>query len=60
MTVAEMVATLLELDQDSEVFFTKPEGMEHIYVVAKLPDGKKALAEVPTAILKPKEDHEGN
>lgn len=56
MIVAEVVKDLLELDQNSEVFFTKPEGMSHIYVVAKLPDGKKALAEMPTAILKPKEE----
>jgi hypothetical protein len=56
--VAEVVKDLMELDQNSEIFFTHPEGMAHIYVVAKLPDGKKALAEMPTAILKPKEENQ--
>ena len=38
ITVAEHVKGMLELDQNSEIFFTHPEGMAHIYVVAKLPD----------------------
>jgi len=60
LTVAEHISNMLELDQSSDIFFVHPEGMEHIYVVARLPDGKKALAEMPTAKMKPKEIHEGN
>ena len=52
MIVAEVVKTLLELDQKSEVFFTKRSDSEFIYVIASLPDGKLVAAEMPTAIPK--------
>ena len=55
MLVSEVVTTLLELDQDSEIFFTHPEGSSFIYVVATLPQGARALCEMPTATIKNKE-----
>ena len=51
MTVAEVVQTLLELDQKSEVFFTKRSDTKLIYVIANLTDGQRVAAEMPTAIL---------
>jgi hypothetical protein len=56
MTVAEHIAELQILDPNAEIFFTLPEPGMHIYVVSKLPDGTKVLAEVPTAVIKPKEN----
>ena len=55
MIVAEIVKTLLELDQKSEIFFTKRSDSEFVYVIASLPDGQKVAAEMPTAIEKSKE-----
>jgi hypothetical protein len=55
MIVAEVVKTLLELDQKSEVLFTQRSDTNLIYVIASLPDGKRVAAELPTAIEKPKE-----
>ena len=52
MIVAEIVATFLDLDQKADVFFAQPADMAHIYVVSKLPDGTRVMAEMPTAILK--------
>lgn len=52
MVVAEVVQTLLELDQKSEIVFTKHNDSEFIYVIASLPDGKRVAAELPTAIPK--------
>ena len=52
MMVAEVIHTLLELDQKSEIFFTKRSDTQFIYVVAKLPDGTSVAAEMPTAIPK--------
>ena len=56
MIVAEVVKTLLELDQKSEVLFVKRSDTGFIYVVASLPDGQKVAAEMPTAIEKSKEN----
>lgn len=52
MIVAEIVKMLLELDQKSEIVFTKRNDSEFIYVLASLPDGKRVAAELPTAIPK--------
>jgi hypothetical protein len=52
MTVAEVIHTLLELDQKSDIFFTKRSDTEFIYVIANLPDGQSAACEMPTAIPK--------
>jgi len=52
MMVAEVIQTLLELDQKSEIVFTKRNDSDFIYVIASLPDGKKVAAEMPTAIPK--------
>lgn len=52
MMVAEVVQTLLELDQKSEIVFTKRNDSEFIYVIASLPSGQKVAAEMPTAIPK--------
>jgi hypothetical protein len=56
MKVAEVVQTFLELDQQSDIFFTKRSDSEFIYVIASLPDGLKVAAEMPTGIEKPKEN----
>jgi hypothetical protein len=56
MTVAEVVQTLLELDQKSEILFTKRSDSDFVYVIASLPDGQKVAAEMPTGIEKPKEN----
>ena len=52
MTVAEVIQTLLELDQKSEVVFTKRSDTKFIYVIANLPEGQRVAAEMPTAIHK--------
>ena len=52
MTVAEHIQSMLELDQNSEIIFTKRSDSEFIYVIASLPDGKRVAAELPTAIPK--------
>jgi hypothetical protein len=52
MTVAEVVQTLLDLDQKSEIFFTTRSDTPFVYVVASLPDGQRVAAEMPTAIEK--------
>lgn len=52
--VADVIHTLLELDQKSEIVFTKRNDSEFIYVIASLPDGKLVAAEMPTAIPKEK------
>jgi hypothetical protein len=56
MTVAELVADLLVLDQNSEIFFTRNDDLPYVYAVSKLPDGTRTLAEMPSALLKPKEN----
>ena len=55
MTVAEVVQTLLELDQQSEILFTKRSDSPYVYVLASLPDGKCVAAEMPTGIEKGKQ-----
>jgi hypothetical protein len=55
MIVAEVVKTLLELDQKSAILFTKRSDSDFIYVIASLPDGRRVAAELPTGIEKPKE-----
>ena len=52
MIVAEIVKTLLELEQKSEIVFVKRDDSDFIYVIASLPDGKRVAAEMPTAIQK--------
>lgn len=52
MIVAEVVATLLELDQKSEAFFVKRDDLPYIVLVANLPSGQRVAAEMPTAIQK--------
>jgi hypothetical protein len=54
--VAEVVKTLLELDQKSEVLFIKRSDTGYIYVIASLPDGQRVAAEMPTAVEKSKEN----
>ena len=53
--VAEVVKTLLELEQKSEIVFIKRADSPFIYVVGFLPNGEKVAAEMPTALEKPKE-----
>ena len=55
MTVTELQETLAELDPTSEIFFTRNDDLPYVYLVGRLPDGTKALSEMPTAVLKPKE-----
>ena len=52
MIVAEVVKTLLELDQKSDIVFTKRSDSNFVYVIANLPDGQRVAAEMPTAIQK--------
>lgn len=52
MLVSEHVKDMLQLDQNSEIVFTKRSDSEFIYVIASLPDGKRVAAELPTAIPK--------
>lgn len=52
MIVAEVVHTLLELDQSSDILFVQVE--PYIYASAKLPDGQAVLAELPTGKAKGK------
>ena len=52
MLVAEVVQTLLELDQKSDILFTKRNDTGLIYVIANLPDGQRVAADLPTAIQK--------
>jgi hypothetical protein len=52
MKVAEVIQTLLELDQKSEIVFVKRNDTPYIYVLANLPDGTRVAAEMPTAIHK--------
>ncbi len=54
--VAEVIHTLLELDQKSEILFVKIKNSPYIYVSASLPDGQKVLAEMPTGIDKTQGD----
>ena len=54
MTVAEVVQTLLELDQKSEILFTKRSDSDFIYLIASLPDGQRVACELPTGIPKEK------
>ena len=54
MVVAEVVASLLELDQKSEILFVKRSDTGFIYVIASLPDGQKVACELPTAVEKEK------
>ena len=56
MIVAEHVASMLELDQNSDILFVKREDTGYIYVVAKLPDGQRVAAELPTAAKKEKSE----
>jgi len=56
LRVCEVIQTLLQLDQNSDILFVKIE--PYIYASAKLPDGKAVLAELPTGIAKDK--HEEN
>jgi hypothetical protein len=55
MKVAEVVQTFLELDQQSDIFFTKREDSPYVYVIANLPDGQTVACELPTAVPKEKE-----
>jgi hypothetical protein len=54
MIVAEIVKTLLELDQQSEIVFTKRSDSDFIYLIASLPDGQRVACELPTGIPKEK------
>jgi hypothetical protein len=54
--VAEIVQTLLELNQKSDIVFVKRSDTGFIYVLASLPDGQKVAAEMPTAVEKSKEN----
>ena len=54
MTVAEHVASMLELDQKSDILFCTRTDTPYIYVVANLPDGKRVAAELPTGVPKEK------
>lgn len=58
--VAEVIQTLLELDQKSDIFFTKREDSPFIYVIAKLATGQRVAAEMPTAITKNPEEKEAS
>jgi hypothetical protein len=55
MKVFEVIKTLLELDQSSEILFTKRSDSDFVYVIASLPDGQRVACELPTGIEKPKE-----
>jgi hypothetical protein len=55
MKVCEVIQTLLELDQQSDILFTKRSDSDYIYVLASLPDGKCVAAEMPTGIEKGKQ-----
>jgi hypothetical protein len=52
MMVAEVIHTLLGLDQKSDILFVKIKNSPYIYVSAKLPDGQGVLAEMPTGVDK--------
>ena len=52
MKVAELAGDLTELDQKAEVWFTRYEKDQLIYLVSALPDGTKVCRQLPTAINK--------
>ncbi len=52
MKVAELAGDLTELDQKAEVWFTRYEKDQLIYLVSALPDGTKVCHQLPTAINK--------
>ena len=56
MTVADHIQSMRELDPNSDILFVKRKDTGYIYVVAKLPDGQRVAAELPTAVKKEKSE----
>ena len=56
MKVCEVVQSMMELNQQADILFTKRSDSEFIYLVSSFPDGKRVCLELPTGVERKRSD----